>query len=871
MGMCLIRSVAVSGLMALTLSVPVSAQVARLDANVAPTFQRVHLTLDADAPDYSGEVEISLRVAEPTSTFSFHAEGMEITETSLTGAVGSIGVTLSEAGTKGFTTATTERELASGDYTLALTFTNTFDTLANSLYRLEVDSAGYSFTQFEADDAREAFPCWDEPSYKIPWQVTLTVPEAHEAVSNTPFEKESFSDGWKTVTFERTPPLPSYLIAIATGPLEFVEIPGMSIPGRVVCVKGKSRLAQSAVEVTPPILAELERYFDSPYPFKKLDLIAVPEFWAGAMENPGAITYRETILLLDPDKTSVGQRRRQVTVTAHELAHMWFGDLVTMSWWDDLWLNESFATWMGNKISERVYPEFKIEVGRARSGNYVMNSDARPSAQQIRQPITDPDQLMANVGAQYQKGEAVLNMFERWIGEEAFRQGVLNYLKEHEWGNAQAEDLWRALSAASGRDVTGTLAGFIERPGVPRVDVDVQLDGAMTLTQSRFANYGHEYTDAVPWTIPIEIKYFDGAQVRTFDTTMTGQTLSATLETDGAVQWALPNPGSYAYYRWTAPPEIIAAVAESGRERLEPRERIAYLGNLAALLDAGVISGGDYLQALSMFSTDEDPNVIQMVMTGLGKVHSAFVPDAMEDQFAALVRRTLEPAMERFGFEPRDGEDEVVTSLRPSLIGTLADEGQHRGALDHCERAARSYLQDPASVDPGLIGIALYISAKQGDSELYGEYKRRFEAAADPAERSRFLGTLGAFRDTTIWADALQYAFSGKVRPQEFFEIPGVIASHSEASGDFILQWLQDNYVEVTAAMPAQTRMYLPYFAGGCSRGRLAAAREFFLDDSRVTDGVKIMMQKVADQVNDCASLREREGPAVAEFLNSLQ
>ncbi|HSH00164.1 MAG TPA: M1 family metallopeptidase, partial [candidate division Zixibacteria bacterium] len=482
MGMDLVRGVVASGLLALSLSSPATAQVSRLDANVAPTFQRVHLTLDADAPEYSGEVEISLRVAEPTTSFSFHAEGMEMNETLLTGADGAVGVTLSETGAKGFTTATTDRELTSGDYTLRIAFTNTFDTLANSLYRLEVDGAGYSFTQFEADDAREAFPCWDEPSFKIPWQLSLTVPEEHAAVSNTPFEKESFADGWKTVTFERTPPLPSYLIAIATGPLEFVEIPGMSIPGRVVCVKGKSHLAQLAVEVTPPILAELERYFDSPYPFKKLDLIAVPEFWAGAMENPGAITYRETLLLLDPAKTSVSQRRSQVTVTAHELAHMWFGDLVTMSWWDDLWLNESFATWMGNKISERVFPEFKIEVDRARSGNYVMSSDARPSAQQIRQPITDPDQLMANVGAQYLKGEAVLNMFERWIGEEAFRQGVLNYLKEHEWSNAQAEDLWSALSAASGRDVIGALADFIERPGVPRVDVDIQLDGALTLT-----------------------------------------------------------------------------------------------------------------------------------------------------------------------------------------------------------------------------------------------------------------------------------------------------------------------------------------------------------------------------------------------------
>jgi aminopeptidase N len=846
------------------------AEFKRLDENAFPTFQSINLKLDPALAEYSGSVSIQFDIKKATNTFSFNADGLTLGKMKLKGPDGYVGFgsKVNEVDTS-VIDVTTDDEIQPGSYTLDIDFTNDFNTQATSLYKLKVDERSYSFTQFESIDAREAFPCWDEPIFKIPFQMTLTVPENHETVSNTPFLSEKITDGWKTVVFEKTKPIPSYLLAIATGELEFVDIPGMSIPGRIVTVKGKTEMTQEALSATPKILAALEEYFGRPYPYKKLDLLAVPEFWAGAMENVGAVTFRETILLVDPKEATVSQKRRLASVMSHELAHMWFGDLVTMEWWDDLWLNESFASWMGNKITHEVFPEYQMDISTARRASRVMSSDARPSAEAIRKPISDPGDLTGNVGVIYVKGEATLNMFERWVGEEAFRKGVLDYLATHEWGNATADDLWSALSAASGKDVTSAMGTFIEKPGVPQVTVETALDGSVTLTQSRFANYGVTQPETPIWTIPVELRYADESGVRSKTATLSEPSVTIKLESDGDIKWILPNPGVSGYYRWTTSAAGLNAIA-SASGSLEPGEKIGYLGNLSALMDAGVVSGGDYLKALSNFAGDKDANVISAVIAGLGKVQGAFVPDELSNQYAIYVRNTLSPALEQFGLEPKDGEEEAITRVRPQLMGMMVVSGHDEPTQKHCEEIARKYLADPQSVDASTIGIAIQVSALRGHRDMFDEYRKRFEAAEKPAERSRFLSALGQFRDPKLRDEALLYAFDGPLRPQELFTIPGGVASESDASQEYIFTWLQKNYETITAKMPPMFKTFLPYFAGGCSGELLEEANQFFMDSTRYVKGVERQLGRISDQVNDCVGLREREGPAVAAYLRSL-
>ncbi|MCH7948346.1 MAG: M1 family peptidase, partial [candidate division Zixibacteria bacterium] len=447
---------AIFAVLAINLSAIFAADTIRLKKEVVPTFQTIDLKIDAREAEYSGTVSIDLEVLNPTSEFIFHAEDIELNKVLLTSAEKELDYTLT-TGEKGRVTLTTSQIMQKGSYKLEIDFTTSFNTQAVGLYRTEVDGESYLFTQFEESDARKAFPCFDEPAFKFPYQMTLSVPEEHIAIANTPVAKETIADGWKTYEFEKTKPLPSYLLAIATGPLETIEVPDMPIPTRIVTVKGKTHLASQAIKSTPLILKELVAFFGRPYPYKKLDLIAVPEFWPGAMENAGAVTFRESLLLFDKTPT-ISQLRSQASVTAHELAHMWFGDLVTMEWWDDLWLNESFATWMGGKISHKIYPGYGLGIRSVKSGLGVMTSDSRPTAIAIRPPGSETADLLRNIGTIYSKGQAVLSMIENWVGEEKFRQGVVNYINDNAWGNATGSDLWNSLSAASGQDVAGVMS-----------------------------------------------------------------------------------------------------------------------------------------------------------------------------------------------------------------------------------------------------------------------------------------------------------------------------------------------------------------------------------------------------------------------------
>ena len=313
----------------------------RLNPNVRPSFQGVTLKLDPATDDYSGRVIIELDISETTSEIFLHAQDMAIQSAALRNDNGSFETTFSHEDP--FLTVKSQSALAAGHYTLELDFESPFNTQAVGLYRMEQDETGYAFTQFEAADARKAFPCFDEPGFKFPWQLTIAVPDGQVAVTNTPIAKESVRNGWRRFEFMTTKPLPTYLIAIAAGPLTQTPIPGMSVPGTIWTVKGQENLTQLGATMSPPILAAMEEYFRMPYPYRKLDLIAIPEYWPGAMEHPGAVTFASTILCVDPEAASMGQRRTLARVIAHEFAHMWFGNLVTMTWWEDLWLNESFA------------------------------------------------------------------------------------------------------------------------------------------------------------------------------------------------------------------------------------------------------------------------------------------------------------------------------------------------------------------------------------------------------------------------------------------------------------------------------------------------------------------------------------------------
>ncbi len=849
-----------------TRAVTARADEPRLDANVAPTFEVIDLAVDPDEDAYTGSVRIELHVAAPTRDFLFHAEEMSLDKVELSGPGGAIAVDVADAGDRGTRRATTTETLKPGDYTLAITFSKPFNTKSVGLYRVVHEGHGYLFTQFESMDARKAFPCWDEPGFKFPYQISLTIPLQQEAVSNTPVEKETIGATTRTLLFKKTKPLPSYLLAVAVGPMESIAITGMPFPGHVYAPKGQKALGKYAASITPGIIKALEDYFGTPYPFEKIDLIAVPEFWPGAMENAGAITYRDRLLLVDPKTTSTKQKQRIAYVTAHELAHMWFGDYVTMAWWDDLWLNESFADWLSEKIVKELYPDSDAETEDLAEVNQTMMMDARASTTPVRKKVETGADLAQDISLPYQKGRTVLRMTEALIGDEAFQRGVRQYLAAHAWGNARAADLFGALSSAAGKDLEPLLSSYLDLPGFPLVRVDVGNGGMLTISQKRFSNYGAQVKDAT-WTVPVRLKISDGKNVQTRVVVLDKP--SQTVETGSKVAWVMPDEGGVGYYRWIVPFDMMVKIAGDPTRTLSRPERVRFLGNARALLDGGEITGSEYLAVAASFAGTPEPEIVTAVIEDLGSLRVPFITDDLEEPYANYVRRALGPARDRYGIEPRPDDSEVVAAMRPHLISMLGRQGRDPEVIAYCKKLAAKYLEDPASVDASIAGAALGVAMMDGTQADFDNMRTRYENSTLPIEKGRYLSAMGKFEDPAIQDQVLAYAISGKVPPMEMWQLIGGITV-TEAGRQKIYEWLTANYDHLASRVPVEFQAYMPFVAGGCSEQRLAAAREFFTAPAHHVDGTDATLQKVADQVGDCVNLRGREGKEVAAYLRNL-
>ena len=384
-----------------------------------PIEQSIWLKLDPAQEGFEGRVKIELELLEAGKVIQFSGRDYTIDSAAVTG-VADCALTAA-MGAQGVVTATCAEELPAGRYALEIVFHAPFNRQSAGLYKTNAQGDAYLFTQFAMSDARRAFPAFDEPEYKIPFTVTISVPDGLKAYANTPETSQSSKDGWTTREFAPTLPISTYLLALAVGPLEEYPVSGLSVPGRIITVRGKSGQAAYAAQQMPRILAALEAYFGRPYPYTKLDSVAVPEFSFGAMENVGLITYREELLLLDADHASLEQKRSSLTIMAHEIAHQWYGNLVTMRWWDDLWLNEAFATWMGEKIIAELYPELDLQLNLRQ--NDAMPIDALVTTKPIRKPIRSEADVFDGLGLAYSKGGAVLGMVEQWIGI----QGLLDF------------------------------------------------------------------------------------------------------------------------------------------------------------------------------------------------------------------------------------------------------------------------------------------------------------------------------------------------------------------------------------------------------------------------------------------------------------
>ncbi|HEY8923183.1 MAG TPA: M1 family metallopeptidase, partial [Polyangia bacterium] len=704
---------------------------------------RAELAVDLGKDRFQGTAEIDLVATEAVSRVHLHAVELAVSAAQAIVPGGQpIAVT---AIVPDAVSETVTLELASplplGPSTVRVSWTGAFSPGLRGLYR----AGAIAVTQFEAADARRVFPCFDEPAFKATWELSLRdVPAGVPVISNGRIVEEVAGDaGTRRIRFAPTPVLSSYLIALAIGdlvPSEPVEARG--VPIRTWSVPAKRSLTAFAQEAAAAVLPKLEDYFGLPYPFGKLDQLGIPDFEAGAMENAGCITFREVALLLDPATAPLAMQKRVAEVITHELAHQWFGNLVTMVWWDDLWLNEAFATWMAFKIVSAWRPEWRIwmdfEVGKGSA----LVLDAMQSAHPIRAEINNAEEAGESFDAiTYEKGGAVLRMIEGYLGEERFREGIRLYMRRHRESNATADDLWGALGEASGEPIVELANAWIRRTGYPVVSVTAAPepsgdgsaggDGAseLVLEQRRFFSDPTARESGAPtrWLIPMVIRYRDDEGVKQQRVLFGEATARVTLAARGRVRWLVANAGAAGFYRCRYDERLLAAIgraiadgaASSGgaRDEVQPIERMAVVSDQWALVRADAVEVGDFLNLITAMASESDPFVLDELVGRLGLLEGRHIAEGDEPAFRRMIADLFRDSAGRLGWQATDAkpESDDTRLVRAALLRAMVVVARDPEAVAEAERRCLAHLAPSAgavALDPNLLDIVVTAAAR---------------------------------------------------------------------------------------------------------------------------------------------------------------
>jgi alanyl aminopeptidase len=725
----------------------------RLPTSVRPLKQSAELTLVPDKDTFQGRIDFDLDVRESRDVIWLNSSDVKISSATLNDQPAEV-----VPGTKAVVGIAPANTLQPGTARLHIEYEGRVNRNSSAgVFQLSDGGNWYIYTQFEPTDARRAFPCFDEPSFKSPWQISLRVPAGMMALSNTPeISSTPEANGMKLVRFAQTRPLPSYLVAFAAGPFEAVDAgrsPRKKAPLRIIVPRGHAGEAGFTKEAIPEILGLLENYFGIPYPYEKLDSIVMP-ISNFAMENVGLITYGQSLLLSKPDEDTLNRRRGCANVVAHEMAHQWFGDLVTTAWWDDIWLNEAFATWMADKIVEEWKPDWHADIDRIEERLYAMHLDSLVTARRIRQPIeSDNDIANAFDGITYQKGASVIRMFEQYVGPDRFRRGVQGYLKQYADKNATANEFLASVSTGAGRDIAPAFSTFLDQPGVPAISAELKCgEGApqLSLAQKRSLPIGSTGSANELWSVPVCVEYGAGGNERSECTMLSQRSGLVSLKSKTCPAWVLLDKGEDGYYRVVYQGDLLARLLDKGRDRLTAPEKRGILGDVRALVQTGDIKADQALKIVPQFANDPAPQVV-LAASGIAWMLSENeLPAELVTRRAKFIRSVFGARAEKLGWSRKEGESDDDILLRQSLVPFVARQGHDQRLIDEAGKLARQWLETRKGVDPNMLGGVLSTAADFGDRALFDQMLAAAKKSQDPHVRETLINALGSFRSPDL-------------------------------------------------------------------------------------------------------------------------
>jgi alanyl aminopeptidase len=848
------------------------ASAAGLGDAVRPTRMAVALDVDPAADTFDGRVSIELTVERAVGSFRLYAEELELARIEL-----ARGADRYALDARRLDDATVElvaaAPLARGAWTLDIAYTGRIHSQPYGLYRFIVDEQPYLVTQLEADEARTVWPSFDEPRFKVPHAFEVTAPAGLAVISNG-VARQRRTEGDRTVhTFRDTPPMPTYAAALAIGDYVATPVAGASVPVTIWSPRGEAGDRALVGDAILAALPWLEWWFGLRYPYAKLDWILVPSFAFGAMENPAAVVMSAGYLP-EIGRGTARQIREIDEVVAHEIAHMWFGNLVTLTWWDDLWLNEAFAEWLGDRFADARQPQLRGEIRRVRQLYDMIHGDGVATERPIRTSV-DPRQVFetTNLYAAYRKGSALLDATTALLGEDTLRRGLRRYLRAHAEGNAVAADLFAALTRVSGVDVAAFLSPYLDRAGAPRIEVRAGPDGRVTVAQSRYWRHAQgDGPDEAPWPVHLRLRVGRADGTSRVETRWL-RSATADLEL-GAAAWVLPQADGVGYYTFALDDELLARLL-ANVAMLSASERMVVLRSLALEAAAGRRTTAQQLELVESFAGERDPAILALLADIVQSVRIVrFAHDPELDRVGDLyVRSRLGPWLDRVGLEPAPGETSDVEDLRRVLLRALALAGDDR-VLAYARELTRAALRDPLEVPAERLGWALETSARDGDSTMSDRLLALADATAVPSLRSTLLDAAAAVRDAAVRDRALGRALEADTPYQDVGPLLsgalGATEAHDDAGVERDIAWVLSNADALGRRMPPVHRGRLVTLAKtGCDVRRADEIASFFGDPSRRSAGVDRRVAELLDETRACSAQRAVDLPSVVRFLEA--
>jgi aminopeptidase N len=849
----------------------VSLQAQRLPTTIIPSHYKLLLDPDIGQQKFTGEETITVQVQQATSEIVLNSLGLDISLAEATAADKTVPARVTYDEPNETARLSLAQPLPAGAASLHLKFSGKLTAGLRGLYLSKSRRRQYAVTQFEGTYARMMFPGFDEPAFKATFDLSVIADKGDTAISNGRIVKDEPLPGSTRhkITFSTSPRMSTYLVALAIGDWQCLERTVDGTPIRVCAEPDKKQYGQFALEAAAQSVHFYNQWYGIKYPFEKLDMLAIPDYEWGGMENTASIFYRDTALLMDEKTASVFAKRSHATVVAHEIAHQWFGDLVTAAWWDDIWLNEGFATWMERKPIRAWHPEWHLEDDEAATAQRIIGLDSLSAARAIHgDPRTSAEIKEMFDGITYQKGGAVLGMLESYVGPEVFRNGVNAYLKAHANGNATSADFWQAMAKVSGKPVDKIMPTFVMQPGVPLLTVSGSCSSGkqtLELSQQRFllSSFGTGEKQGQIWSIPVCTKAAknDGSACYLVDKK------TDVVHANACPDWVMANRDAKGYYRvFYQDQNNLKGVAAAAEKDLTVPERIAFVEDLWAMVRAGKEPVGIFLNVARDLRPERNRLVVEIVAEHMNTIGRSLVPEQNQKEYRQLVRQQFAPLAKEVGWDAGANDNDEQKALRASLLEILGSAGDP-DAVAAAQKITQAYIKDPSAVEGTIIGPALAVAAQNGDAALYGQFTQAMGGARSTEDYYHFLFALTSFRQPELAQRTLGLIDQGKIRQQDYVRLfPALLAESPgrEIAWDYLkAHW--DSLAEKVTSFGGSGAVSA--LGGFCSIEKGDEIKQFFA--THRAPGAERALRQSLERISSCVEFKQLQSGNMQKFLHS--